>query len=71
MESFIQFLTRRTGFGKTPWPQFALIMAVVVILACIGVVTWHDRGWVPIAFAVAIISVLIYGSWRNWKGKQG
>lgn len=70
METFLQFLTRRSGFGKTPWVQFALIALSVLCLLVVGIATWDEGGWVSVVFAVAIVAVMVYGTWRNFKGKQ-
>lgn len=70
METFLQFLTRRTGFGKTSWVQFAFIALPVLCLLVVGIATWGDGGWVAVLFAAAIVAVMVYGTWRNFKGKQ-
>jgi hypothetical protein len=69
METFLQFCTRRTGFGKTSWWQFGVIQLFVAVLVYSGVTTWDDAGWVGIAFAVAIEVVLVYGTWMNYTGR--
>jgi hypothetical protein len=69
-ETFLQFCTRPSGFGRTPWWGFVTIQAFVIMLAFAGLWTWPESGWVAIAFAVAIEAVLFYGTWMNWKGKQ-
>ena len=69
-ETFLDFITRPTGFGKTSWPQFALIMTCVAFLLGIGIGTWGEGGWVAVVFAAAIVAVLMWGTWRNFNGKS-
>jgi hypothetical protein len=69
-ETFWQFITRDTGFGKTGWGAFALIMTCVIMLLGIGIGTWDDGGWVAVLFAAAIVAVLMWGTVRNWQGKH-
>ena len=69
-ETFLEFLTRSAGLGRTSWAQLAFLGLFILGLLCAGVTTWHYGGWVAVLFAAAIVAVLIYGSWRNFKGKQ-
>ncbi len=73
METFLQFITRKSGFGKTPWPQFILIMLCVAWLFALGITLDPDgtgaKG-LAYGFGVALVAVLVYGTWRNWRGKQ-
>ena len=68
-ETFLEFCTRPTGFGRTSWVVFALIQAFVVALVVAGIVTWSDDGWVAHLFAGAIEGVLIMGTYLNYTKK--
>ena len=68
-ETFMEYLTRPTGFGRTSWPQFAIIQAACIALVIAGVVTWSDGGWVACAMAATIEAVLLWQSHRNYTGK--
>lgn len=68
-ETFMEYLTRPTGFGRTSWPQFALIQACCIALVVAGTATWSDGGWVACAMAATIEAVLVWQSYRNYTGK--
>ena len=68
-ETFAEYLTRPTGFGRTSWPQFAIIQAACIALVIAGVVTWSDGGWVACAMAATIEAVLLWQTHRNYTGK--
>lgn len=65
MATFLEYLFWPTGFGKTPWPLFALIQLVIarglIVSASEGIV-WV--GWLMLA---VIDGALVFGSWMNWK----
>jgi hypothetical protein len=65
-ETFLEFCTRPTGFGKTPWPQFSIIVAfsIATVAGLYTVALWAA----PLGLLPAV--VLVYGTWRNYKGKQ-
>lgn len=68
-ETFLEFCTRPTGFGKTKWLQFGLIQAFVVALVVAGIVTWPDDGWVALVFAGAIEVVMVVATYSNYTRK--
>lgn len=68
-ETFMEYLTRPTGFGRTSWPQFAFIQAACIALVIAGVGTWSDGGWVACAMAATIEAVLLWQTHRNYTGK--
>ena len=68
-ETFMEYLTRPTGFGRTSWPQFAIIQAACIALVMAGVSTWSDGGWVACAMAATIEAVLLWQTHRNYTGK--
>jgi 4-hydroxybenzoate polyprenyltransferase len=64
-ETFLQYCTRPTGFGKTPWPQ-----TVIIFLFGVGVTVgiaslapwWSPLGMLPFA-------ALVFGTWMNYTGR--
>jgi hypothetical protein len=68
-ETFAEYLTRPTGFGRTSWPMFGMIQAACAALLTAGIPTWNDGGWVAVAMVGAIETVLVWQSHRNYTGK--
>jgi hypothetical protein len=68
-ETFFEYLTRPTGFGRTPWVAFALIQSMVIAMISAGVATIDQAGWVAFIIAAAIEAVLVGMSYRNYTGK--
>ena len=68
-ETFMEYLTRPTGFGRWTWGQFALIQAMVIGIVSAGVATIDEAGWVAFIMAAAIEAVLVGTSYRNYTGK--
>ena len=66
-ETFMEYLTRPTGFGRTSWPMFALIQAMVIGIVSAGVATINEAGWVAFIMAAAIEAVLFGMSYVNYK----
>ena len=66
-ETFLQYLTRPTGFGRTSWLAFALIQWMVIAIISAGVATIHEAGWVAFIMAAAIEGVLVGMSYRDYK----
>jgi hypothetical protein len=66
-ETFFQYLTRPTGFGRTSWLAFALIQWMVIAIISAGVATIHEAGWVAFIMAAAIEGVLVGMSYRDYK----
>lgn len=64
-ETFYQYCTRPTGFGKTPWPQFVLIFGFSIITTA-AIYTfapwWSPLGLLP-------LGVLVLGTWMNYTGR--
>jgi hypothetical protein len=64
-ESFLEYCTRPSGFGKTPWPQAAFIFgfSVCVTLGVASYAPWFaPLGMLPFA-------ALVFGTWMNYTGK--
>jgi hypothetical protein len=68
-ETFMEYLTRPTGFGRTSWTAFAFIQTMCAALTIAGAVTWSDGGWVAVSMAVLVETVLVWQSHRNYTGK--
>jgi hypothetical protein len=66
-ETFFQYLTRPTGFGRTSWVAFALIQSMVIAMISAGVATIDEAGWVAFIMAAAIEAVLFGMSYVNYK----
>ena len=66
-ETFFQYLTRPTGFGRTSWVAFALIQSMVIAMISAGAATIDEAGWVAFIMAAAIEAVLFGMSYRNYK----
>jgi hypothetical protein len=66
-ETFFQYLTRTTGFGRTSWVAFALIQSMVIAMISAGVATIDEAGWVAFIMAAAIEAVLVGMSYVNYK----
>jgi hypothetical protein len=69
-ETFLQYLTRPTGFGRTSWLAFALIQWMVIVIISAGVATIDEAGWVAFIMAAAIEGVLFGMSYVNYKQTQ-
>ncbi len=69
-ETLWQFLTRRTGFGRTSWYEFAVIFTGVGLMAWYALFSGSDEllaRWVVGSFAVAITAIMVRGTWNNYK----
>ena len=64
-ETFLEYCTRRTGFGKTPWP-LAAVIGLFSIFATGGIATFAPwfapLGMLPLA-------ALVFGTWMNYTGR--
>jgi hypothetical protein len=64
-ETFLEYCTRRTGFGKTPWPQFVIILgfSIAVTVSVAMFAPWFaPLGMLPFA-------ALVFGTWMNYTGR--
>lgn len=68
-ESFIDFLTRPTGFGKMHWGIFFILQVFLVVFTVMGGITWDENGWTAIVAVVVIEAALVFGSWMNYSRK--
>lgn len=71
-ETFRQFITRPSGFGKTPWILFYIISVLCAVLVAVsGYNYWRGDAypWVAGAFGVGIYGLLWFGTWMNYTGR--
>jgi hypothetical protein len=64
-ETFIEYCTRSTGFGKTPWPQFVIILgfSIAITVSLASFAPWFaPLGMLPFA-------ALVFGTWMNYTGR--
>lgn len=69
-ETLWQFLTRPTGFGRTSWPSFAMIVVAVGLMVWYALFSGSEETaarWVSGIFAVAITAIMVGGTWNNYK----
>ena len=67
-ETFIQYITRKTGMGRTGWFMAILIHAIAVLYVFYTVANYPEPGWwVPLAFAVGIAAIVWGGTYGNYR----
>jgi hypothetical protein len=69
-ETFGEYLTRPTGFGRWTWGEFAFIQFWVVVGTIYGFMTIDDRGWVVFPLLLAIELVIVIYMHRNYTGRN-
>lgn len=65
-ETFLEHLTRPSGFGKTPWKLFWLIQAMLLLGVVLSIANYEDYGITPAITFVVVNAVLVFGSWMNY-----
>ena len=73
-KTLFHFLFSCTGFGKTSWISFAVILLAVLVMAWFALFSGSEETaarCVSGIFAVIISAVMAWGTWRNFNGKQG
>ena len=68
-QTFLRFLFSRTGFGRWAWGLFAPIAMMSAYGLFIGISTWHDVGWLAVAFIAVLWAVIIWMAHRNYTGQ--
>ena len=68
-ETFGEYLTRPTGFGKSKWPWFIACQLFCLAIIGYGIVSWKDNGWVGVVMALSVEVVLMLGTYMNFKHK--
>ena len=67
-ETFLQYITRKSGMGRTGWFMAILIHAIAVLYVFYTVANYPERGWwVPLAFAVGIAAIVWGGTYGNYR----
>lgn len=65
--TFLRYITQRTGFGRTSWPLFAVIVAFIALWLGLSVDSYPEHlWWVSAAIAVLMVAVLVVGTARNY-----
>jgi hypothetical protein len=62
-ETFLEYLTRPTGFGKMRWEAFVFLQAIFLIG---GIVQPRDDWWMVGVAYLAVNGVLVLGSYMNF-----
>jgi len=65
-ETFIEYMTRPTGFGKTHWALFFLIQLVLGIGMAYGIQTWNEGGWIGVTAWPIVNGVILLGTYMNY-----
>jgi hypothetical protein len=68
-ETFMEYLTRPTGFGRWTWGQFAFVQFCVVVGFIYGFWTIDDRGWIVFPLMAVVEFVIVRYMHRNYTGK--
>ena len=69
-ETLWQFLTRPTGFGRTSWPSFAVIVVAVGLMVWYALFSGVGETAARLTcggFAVGITVIMAHGTWKNFK----
>lgn len=69
-ETLWQFLTRPTGFGRTSWPSFAVIVVAVGLMAWYALFGGGDETAARLTsggFAVGIAAIVAHGTLKNYR----
>jgi hypothetical protein len=68
-ETFLEYLTRPTGFGRWSWGQFAFVQLMALGAVSAGVATIDEFGWSAFAVVGAVEFVIVRYMHRQYKGK--
>lgn len=67
-ETLHDYLTRKTGFGRTHWFWAILIALFIILWLCLSITNYPEPWWwVPGAIAVGMFAIVIGGTLHNWK----
>lgn len=70
-ETFIQFITRSTGLGRTPWLRTIIIHALCILGIILGLSTVKfDYAWIASIVCGGILAGLWISTWINWRDEQ-
>jgi hypothetical protein len=68
-ETFAEFITRPSGFGRTSWWAFAWMQGIFIagMIASLG--SFSDGGWAGAAVLMLMQGALWLGTYLNWTGR--
>ena len=66
-ETFGEFLSRPTGFGKTPWILAAIIGVALLFGNIVCIATWKDMGWIGTIILLIVKGVIMWSTWKNYR----
>lgn len=65
--TFLQYITQRSGFGRTSWLQFAVVIAFVVLWIGLSIDSYPDHLWWVAGFlGLVMVAILMLGTWMNY-----
>lgn len=67
--TYSEFRWNRTGFGKTPWRQFWIIVALFTIIALAGAFSMGAYWWVMPTFYALCWGVVELKTYHNYTGR--
>ncbi len=66
-KTFMDYLFRRSGFGRTSWPWFIIfILAITAMAVTITLSEQPAVRGVLLFFVLAQVSILLLGTGENW-----
>jgi hypothetical protein len=68
-ETFAEYLTRPTGFGRWTWGQFAFVQLMALGAVSAGVATIDEHGWVAFIVVAAVEVGTLFYMHRQYTGK--
>jgi hypothetical protein len=68
-ETFLEYLTRPTGFGRWTWGQFVGVQLMALGAVSAGVATIDEHGWVAFVVVAAMEVGTLFYMHRNYTGK--
>lgn len=67
-ETFWQYITRPTGFGRTQWSFWICVVVVMGYGATLVVADWRPGVFIPVGLCFAITTTgIVLGTIKNWK----
>lgn len=66
-ETFAEFLTRPTGFGRTSWVQAVIIGIILLFGNIVCIVTWKDMGWIGTIILLLLKGAIMWSTWKNYR----
>lgn len=66
----LKYLFRPSGFGRTGWIEFSVILTAVVLMYTYALAGPEDEGaarWCLGIMATLITAIMVGGTWNNYK----